>query len=138
MTPSKPYLMRALYEWIVDNECTPYMLVAAEAPGVMVPEGFAEDGQIVLNLSPTAVRTFIMNNEVVSFEARFAGTSHQLLVPVHAVLAVYARENGQGMFFEPEMPSEETLASEGEAPEQPEPDPGPPRPDGRPSLRIVK
>ena len=79
-----------------------------------------------------------MNNEVVSFEARFAGTPHQLLVPVHAVLAVYARENGQGMFFEPEMPPEETLASEGEAPEQPEPDPEPPRPDGRPSLRIVK
>src|SRR5690554_7092018 len=79
MTPSKPYLMRALYEWIVDNECTPYMLVDTTNPGVRVPDGFADEGQMVLNLSPAATRHLIMNNEIVSFEARFSGMPHQLL-----------------------------------------------------------
>ena len=143
MTPSKPYIMRALYEWIVDNECTPYMLVAAEAPGVVVPEGFAEHGQLVLNLSPSAVRNFVMGNEAVSFEARFAGVPHQLFVPLYAVLAVYAQENGQGMFFDPEEPPEEfadevdepLLAEQAADMEEETP---PPRPSGRPGLRIVK
>lgn len=144
MTPSKPYIMRALYEWIVDNDCTPYMLVAAEAPGVVVPEGFAEQGQLVLNLSPSAVRNFVMGNEAVSFEARFSGVPHQLFVPLYAVLAVYAQENGQGMFFEPEEPPEEFADEVGEpllaeqAADMEEETPPPPRPSGRPGLRIVK
>lgn len=144
MTPSKPYIMRALYEWIVDNECTPYMLVAAEAPGVVVPEGFAEQGQLVLNLSPSAVRNFVMGNEAVSFEARFSGVPHQLFVPLYAVLAVYAQENGQGMFFEPEEPPEEFVDEVDEpllaeqAADMEEETPLPPRPSGRPGLRIVK
>ncbi len=144
MTPSKPYIMRALYEWIVDNQCTPYILVAAEAPGVVVPDGFAENGQIVLNLSPTAVRHFVMNNEVVSFEARFSGVPQQLVIPVPAVLALYAQENGQGMFFEPELPLVEGEAEESSGPGLPDDTgsadgdrPQPPKP-GRPSLRIVK
>lgn len=133
MTPSKPYIMRALYEWIVDNECTPYMIVAVDAPGVMVPEGYAENGQMVLNLSPSAVRSFSMSNTAVSFEARFGGVPHQLFVPVYAVLAVYAQENGQGMYFEPESPPEEATAED----EVPQPEPPPPsRP--RPGLRVVK
>lgn len=144
MTPSKPYIMRALYEWIVDNDCTPYMLVAAEAPGVVVPEGFAEQGQLVLNLSPSAVRNFVMGNEAVSFEARFSGVPHQLFVPLYAVLAVYAQENGQGMFFEPEEPPEEFVDEADEpllaeqAADMEEETPPPPRPSGRPGLRIVK
>lgn len=144
MTPSKPYIMRALYEWIVDNDCTPYMLVAAEAPGVVAPEGFAEHGQLVLNLSPSAVRHFSMGNEAVSFEARFAGVPHQLFVPLYAVLAVYAQENGQGMFFDPEeLPEDFAEGVDGPAlaeaakgrEEEVQP---PPRADGRPGLRIVK
>lgn len=136
MTPSKPYIMRALYEWIVDNQCTPYLVVAAEAPGVMVPDGYAENGQVVLNMSPSAVRSFSMSNTAVSFEARFAGVPHQLYVPVYAVLAIYAQENGQGMYFEPEQPPADAEAiQEAEVPEPPEP----PRPgSSRPALRVVK
>lgn len=143
MTPSKPYIMRALYEWIVDNDCTPYMLVAAEAPGVSVPAGFAENGQLVLNLSPSAVRHFVMSNELVSFEARFSGVAHQLVVPMHAVLAIYAQENGQGMFFEPEELPEDFEEAAGpllveEAGDTTDDSPPPPKPGGPPSLRIVK
>lgn len=145
MTPSKPYIMRALYEWIVDNECTPYMLVAAEAPGVVVPEGFAEHGQLVLNLSPSAVRHFSMGNEAVSFEARFAGVPHQLFVPLYAILAVYAQENGQGMFFDPEEPPEDLAEGVGspalvkdDAKGMEEESQPPPKQGGRPGLRIVK
>lgn len=138
MTPSKPYLMRALYEWIVDNECTPYMLVDTTSPGVRVPDGFADEGQMVLNLSPAATRHLIMNNETVSFEARFSGMPHQLLIPVGAVLAVYAQENGQGMFFEPELPADDEQHEGVQEPEE-DPTPDPPRPPGgRPGLRLVK
>src|SRR5476649_2230872 len=97
MNSSRPYLIRALYEWIVDNDCTPHMLVNAEYPSVQVPQGFANDGQIVLNVSPSAVRHLHMDNEAVSFEGRFGGVPHTLYVPVGAILGIYARENGQGM-----------------------------------------
>lgn len=80
MNSSRPYLVRALYEWIVDNDCTPHMLVNAEYPAVQVPQGFASDGQIVLNISPSAVRNLHMDNEAVSFEGRFSGVSHSLFV----------------------------------------------------------
>lgn len=144
MTPSKPYILRALYEWIVDNQCTPYLLVHVDAPGVKVPEGYAENGQMVLNLSPTAVRHFSITNDAVSFEARFSGVAQQLFVPMDAVLAIYARENGQGMFFDGQLLAEEEANRPVDEPdEQPgepeEPPPEPPRPGGgRPSLRIVK
>ena len=95
MNSSRPYLVRALYEWIVDNDCTPHMLVNAEYPKVQVPDGFASDGQIVLNVSPSAVRSLHMDNDAVSFEGRFGGVPHSLFVPIGAVLGIYARENGQ-------------------------------------------
>lgn len=152
MSSNKPYLLRALFEWIVDNQCTPHLLVAAELPNVKVPDGFAEDGQMVLNISPSAVRNFSMNNEAVSFEARFSGQPHYIYVPTYAIAAIYARENGQGMAFELDMPVvdapfEESLSVvQSEAPEvgeQPaeqasdavEP---PPRAEGRPSLKVIK
>ncbi|AVO54168.1 ClpXP protease specificity-enhancing factor [Ectopseudomonas mendocina] len=138
MNSSRPYLVRALYEWIVDNDCTPHLLVNAEYPGVQVPSGFASDGQIVLNASPSAVRQLHMDNQAVSFEGRFGGVAHTLYIPVPAILAIYARENGQGMVFDMEPP----VAS---GPEEPGPDDGgpddggePPRPSGRPSLKVVK
>ncbi len=84
MKPSRPYLLRALYEWIVDNECTPHLLVNAEYPEVKVPSGFASDGQIVLNVSPSAVRHLHLDNEAVSFEGRFGGVSHSLYIPTGA------------------------------------------------------
>jgi stringent starvation protein B len=137
MKSSRPYLVRALYEWIVDNDCTPHLLVNAEFAGVQVPAGFASDGQIVLNVSPSAVRHLHMDNEAISFEGRFAGVPQSLYIPSGAVLAIYARENGQGMVFEVESAAleEEDVA---EADDQGPPDSEPPRPSGRPSLKVVK
>ncbi len=134
MNSSRPYLIRALYEWIVDNQCTPHLLVNAEFPKVQVPPGYASDGQIVLNVSPSAVRHMHMDNEAVSFEGRFGGIAHSLFIPAAAVLAIYARENGQGMVFDLEptsAPGEEPADGDG-------PDDEPPRPSGRPSLKVVK
>ena len=143
MNSSRPYLVRALYEWIVDNDCTPHMLVNAEYPSVQIPQGFASDGQIVLNVSPSAVRNLHMDNEAVSFDGRFGGVSHTLYVPTSAILGIYARENGQGMVFDLEpqlMDDEEVELEEDVTPDDDVPPPGgqPPRPSGRPSLKVVK
>ena len=127
MTSSRPYIMRALYEWIVDNDCTPYVLVDARLPDVMVPEEYVKDGQIVLNISPSAVMGLDISNEAMAFNGRFGGVAKDVYVPVSAVVGIYARENGQGMVFEPEEPTP--------------PDDTPPEPsksDGRPSLKVVK
>lgn len=99
MSSSRPYLLRALYEWIVDNGATPQILVDASVEGLQVPEGVLSGDKIVLNISPGAVRDLDMDNDFVSFVARFSGLSHGVIVPVDAILAVYARENGQGMMF---------------------------------------
>ena len=137
MNSSRPYLVRALYEWIVDNDCTPHMLVNSDYPKVQVPSGFASDGQIVLNVAPVAVRNLHIDNEAVSFEGRFGGVPHTLYVPIAAILGIYARENGQGMVFE----LDELLEAEDELePDDDGPPAGtePPRPSGRPSLKVVK
>lgn len=142
MNSSRPYLVRALYEWIVDNDCTPHMLVNAEYPKVQVPDGFASDGQIVLNISPNAVRNLHMDNDAVSFEGRFSGVAHSLFVPSGAILGIYARENGQGMVFELEPSQDDMLDDDDEVqPDDDGPPEGggqPPRPSGRPSLKVVK
>ncbi|MCY1310563.1 Stringent starvation protein B [compost metagenome] len=105
----------------------------ADYPGVRVPSGYASDGQIVLNVSPTAVRHLQMDNEAVSFEGRFGGVAQSLYIPSQAVMAVYARENGQGLVFdlEPPVPTDDDLADD-------DPSDEPPRPSGRPSLKVVK
>lgn len=100
--PTRPYLLRAIYEWTNDNKLTPYLLVNAELAGVQVPRQHVQDGQIVLNIAPHAVNQMIMNNDAVSFSARFGGVSQQLYIPMAAVLGLYARENGQGLFFDPQ------------------------------------
>lgn len=135
MSSSRPYLVRALYEWILDNQCTPYLLVNAEYPDAAVPAAFVEDGQIVLNLSPSAVRELHMDNELISFDGRFGGVAQQVWIPIGAIMAIYARENGQGMVFELEPSA--PLPAEPEGGDKP---PQPPRPDGggRPSLKVVK
>ncbi|QXH47841.1 ClpXP protease specificity-enhancing factor [Pseudomonas xanthosomatis] len=142
MNSSRPYLVRALYEWIVDNDCTPHMLVNAEFPAVQVPAGFASDGQIVLNISPSAVRSLHMDNDAVSFEGRFGGVAHSLYVPAGAIMGIYARENGQGMVFELEPPQDDDLELDDDSvePDDDGPPEGgqPPRPSGRPSLKVVK
>jgi stringent starvation protein B len=102
MKSSRPYLVRALYDWIVDNGCTPYVLIDAHAPGVEVPQQYVKDGQIVLNVSPGAVSELLITNDGISFRGRFGGIAVDILAPIGAVLGIYARENGQGMVFEPE------------------------------------
>lgn len=139
MNSSRPYLVRALYEWIVDNDCTPHMLVNAEHKAVQVPQGYANDGQIVLNVSPTAVRHLHMDNDAVSFEGSFGGVAYSLYVPIGAILGIYARENGQGMVFdlEPVPDDEDALVEDEAGPDDDGPEP-PPRPSGKPSLKVVK
>ena len=99
MTSSKPYLVRALYEWILDNDNTPYILVDTSSDQVLIPAGIANDGKVVLNVAPTAVQNLDMNNEAISFSARFNGVAENIFVPIASLLAIYARENGEGMMF---------------------------------------
>jgi len=102
MGPNRPYLLRAFYEWLLDNECTPHLVVNATLAGVQVPVEHIKDGQIVLNIAPHSVGNFEMGNERVTFSARFGGKPHQLIIPMAAVIAIYARENGAGTMFEDE------------------------------------
>ncbi|OOE66828.1 ClpXP protease specificity-enhancing factor [Salinivibrio sp. IB868] len=102
MTPRRPYLVRAFYDWLLDNDLTPHMVVDATLPGVQVPFDYVKDGQIVLNIAPRAVGNLELSNEHVCFNARFGGKPQQVLVPMAAVLAIYARENGAGTMFDME------------------------------------
>ncbi len=101
LTATRPYLARAIYEWICDNNLTPHLLVDATQPNTMVPEQFIQDGQIVLNIAPHAVHQFNMGNDTITFSARFGGVSRDIYVPLNAIVGIYARENGQGLFFDP-------------------------------------
>ncbi len=99
MKPRRPYLLRALHEWISDSGETPHIVVDAAADGVTVPRQYVKDGKIVLNISFNATQGLTLGNEHVSFEARFGGVGFAVLVPVRAILGIYARETGQGMIF---------------------------------------
>ncbi len=126
MNSNRPYLLRALNDWIIDNEMTPHLLIDADFPGTSVPQEFIQDGKIVLNISPAAVTNLLIDNDSVSFSARFAGVSTSIYLPVGAVTAIYAKENGHGMIF-PED-NQESIDQEVK----------PPRTDKRPELKIVK
>lgn len=148
---TKPYLIRALYEWCVDSGFTPHVAVMVDDT-VRVPRAFVRDGQIVLNIAPDATNQFNLDNEALSCQARFGGVAQMLYVPIANIAAIYARENGQGMAFEVELAETVTLAPEpvGDAAERPAapaqdaPQEGPdgdepsPPDGGRPRLRIVK
>lgn len=128
MSSNRPYLVRALYQWISDNGLTPHLLVDATVAGVLVPASAVQDGRIVLNIAARAVSQFDVGNDSIRFLARFGGVSQSVHVPMPAVLAIYARENNQGMMFPPEN-----------APQAPPPDaPAPEEPPRRSHLRIVK
>lgn len=130
MTSSKPYMIRALYEWIVDNNCTPHIVVDAHSDGVMVPQEYVnKNGEIVLNIAPGAVQDLNIESEAVVFSARFGGVSHDIYAPSSAVLGIYARENGRGMMFEAELDPE---------PQPPESSPPEPTAIKKPGLRLVK
>ena len=125
MVSTKPYLLRAIFEWCVDQGYTPYLQVVVDAR-TRVPREYVKEGQIVLNLSPEATQQMIMGNEEISFQARFSGSVFPVSVPMGAVVAIYARENGQGMSFEL-APGEQSTSSDDDMP--PDPDsPAPPRP----------
>lgn len=133
MTSSRPYLTRALYEWIVDNGCTPYVVVNANRNDVQVPQSYVKDGQIVLNIAPSAVVGLKIDNAALEFNARFGGVPTQIYVPMGALLGIYARENGQGMIFEPDDPAPvppPTVDQSGKAADNKKP--------GRPGLKVVK
>ncbi len=125
MTSNRPYVLRALHEWILDNGMTPYILVNAEVQDVVVPPQYVNDGKVVLNIAPRAVRELHMGNDFVSFSARFGGAPFEVYVPQNAVLAIYAKENGKGMIF-----PEEEAEPEEEQPSEPE--------DKRPHLKVIK
>lgn len=127
MTPLKPYLIRSIYEWILDNDLTPHLLVDAEHPEVCLPLDYVEDGRIVLNMRPAAIQGLVLGNDFIEFNARFSGKAMHIVAPVPAILAIYAKENGRGMIFDPEEYEDETPP--------PEPEVKPPK---RPQLRIVK
>jgi stringent starvation protein B len=135
LTPTKPYLIRAIYEWCLDNGLTPYLAVRVDEH-TQVPMAYVKDGEIVLNLDAQAVRDLHIGNEIISCGGRFGGVAHDIFVPVPAVIGIFARENGQGLAFEFQPyeppPPPVTPASGGD--DQPEP----PRPAGRPNLRVVK
>jgi stringent starvation protein B len=163
MTPRRPYLVRAFYEWLLDNELTPHLMVDANMSGVRVPLEFVQDGQIILNVAPRAVGNIEISNEVITFQARFSGKPHSVIVPMYAVLAIYARENGAGTMFEPEeaydnldQPSNDEPQAKSEKPslsavshkndtikaidsedEGDDPSPEPPK-KNKPSLRVIK
>ena len=99
MNSSKPYIIRALHEWISDNNCTPLVLVSSNHPDIQIPSGIDEEGKVVLNVSYGATKNLEIANEGILFDARFSGVSQNLFVPTDSILAIYARENGQGMMF---------------------------------------
>ena len=115
MTPSRPYLLRAIYDWLIDNEQTPYLLVNAEAEGVVVPREHVQDGKIILNISLTATRDLELANDGVTFNARFGGQPMKVNVPIMAALALYSKENGRGMMFPEESPDDDPHSPEPES-----------------------
>lgn len=143
MTSSRPYIVRALYEWILENDCTPYVLVNAMADHVEVPQQFVKKGEIVLNVSPVAVMDLLLTNEVMQFNGRFGGVPMDVYVPMSAVMGIYARENGQGMIFdmdesnpEPPLPGGPGPDKKGTGKKSSKPDIAPAK--NKPGLRVVK
>ena len=125
-----------MHEWMLDNGFTPHLVVDAKRGGVRVPEAHVKDGKIVLNVSPTATRALSLGNDAVTFEARFGGVSQQLVVPVAAVLGIYARETGQGMVFgDDDAPK---ASPEGDEPSPPPTPPPSPAGGRRAKLKVVK
>jgi stringent starvation protein B len=156
--PTKPYLLRALYEWCVDNGYTPHLAVKVDARS-QVPNEYVKNGEITLNVSPNAVHKLQLGNELIEFSARFGGVARQISVPVSNVYALYARETGHGMTFdiegpkpslqavaeaEPSASAKPTAALPAPLPPKAAPDrsgtdkPGPDKPGGKPTLRRIK
>ncbi|MDE2305408.1 MAG: ClpXP protease specificity-enhancing factor [Gammaproteobacteria bacterium] len=137
MKPRRPYLLRALHEWISDSGDTPHIVVDAGLEGVVVPRPYVKDGKIVLNVSMSATQGLKLGNDALSFEARFGGASFSVYVPIKAVLGIYSRETGQGMIF-PEGDADPDPGSTPSPPAAPPPAKGETKPTRRPKLQVVK
>ena len=154
MTNNRPYIARALYDWIVDNECTPYILVDSHWPNICLPPQFSDEEKIVLNISPAATRDLEITNGHMIFLTRFDGETFKIDIPINAMLAIYAQENGQGMVFDPEPYPETKEAPETDPleatplvsisnPDMPASQDTPPTgnpstPKGKPVLKVIK
>ena len=132
MTSSQPYLIRAIYDWIIDNNFTPYLLVNAENDYAMIPRDFVEDGKIVLNINPSAISDLQLGNDYIMFNARFSGKAMEVSVPISAILAIYAKENGQGMMFDENTNNLPPTPPEDNTP------PEKPKKSQKPQLKVVK
>lgn len=108
MLSNKPYLLRAFYQWIVDSNCTPIIVIDAHHPRSKIPKEYVEDGEIVFNISPVAIRDLKISNELVEFKASFSGVIHLIATPISTILALYAEENGEGIFFDAEDENKES------------------------------
>lgn len=137
MKPRRPYLLRALHEWITDSGATPHIVVDATVDGVLVPRQHIKDGKIILNVSFTATQMLKLGNDAISFEARFSGASFPVHVPIRAVIGIYARESGQGMMF-PEGDADPDPNDKSPPPSTPGGPPQGPAPSKRPKLQVVK
>lgn len=138
MTPFRPHLLRAFYDWLVANGLTPHLVVDAEYPGVKVPRQYVKDGQIVLNINPSAVGNLQLGDLEISFSARFGGSPFAVRVPIGAANAIYARENGAGTVFneEPALAATSEVVAAAQAESGPDDEPPPPR--GASHLKVVK
>lgn len=128
MTTLKPYLIRAIYDWVTDNRLTPHILVDADSGDAVVPRAYVHEGKIILNIRPEAVQGLSLGNTHIEFNARFSGQPMQVKFPVENVLAIYAKENGKGMVFDQD--------DDGDKPPPRSPDPGEKR--SKPVLKVVK
>ena len=139
-TPLQPYLLIAYYEWMVDNGWTPQVLVDCSHPEVDVPQQFANDGKIILNIAPEAVANLELNHDYLSFSARFSGKSLNIYIPMNSIVAIYARENDQGIMFSPNMYGDDDAPkSTDDNGNDDGPDDEPPTPPkGKPNLKVVK
>lgn len=138
ITPTRPYMVRALYQWIEDNALTPYLMVDATADNVQVPKEHIQDGRIVLNIASRATGNMSMENDYIHFSARFGGVSQEIWVPLTAVMGIYAKENSQGMFFDPNeyddyVPEEDAVTTSKKSTAAPKP-----KRDNKAGLKVLK
>ena len=137
MTPNRPYFLRAVNDWIIDNGLTPHLLVDATYQDVVVPEQYIDDGKIILNISPVAIQEAEFGNEWILFSARFSGVKHRIEIPIQSVIAIYAKENGRGMVF-PDEPAEDESNTEKSSASDSEQNDKSKTPGEKPHLTVVK
>ncbi len=139
ITPTRPYMVRAIYQWIEDNALTPYLMVDATAENVQIPTEHVQDGRIVLNIASRATGNMSMENDYIHFSARFSGVSQEIWVPLIAVMGIYAKENSQGMFFDPNEYEDYEPEEDSVRPSTQNPTAVPkPKPNNKAGLKVLK